>query len=80
MRAGLDAVAWQALAPGLELNVSIGVSTTGVGVSLEDLVRVADLAMYASKHEAVGRSAASRGTPDDDRVPVDGTLAGVAEL
>jgi diguanylate cyclase (GGDEF)-like protein len=80
MRAGLDAVAWQALAPGLEVHVSIGVSTTGVGVSLEDLVRVADLAMYASKIEGAGRSASSHGTHDDDPVPVDGTLTGVAEL
>jgi GGDEF domain-containing protein len=62
------------------VHVSIGVSTTGVGVSLEDLVRVADLAMYASKNEGAGRSASSHGTHDDDPVPVDGTLTGVAEL
>jgi diguanylate cyclase (GGDEF)-like protein len=79
MRAGLDAVAWHALAPGLEVNVSVGVSTTGAGVSLQDLVRVADLAMYASKNGTVGRSTATHAREDDGRVPVGGALTGVAE-
>jgi GGDEF domain-containing protein len=61
------------------VNVSVGVSTTGAGVSLEDLVRVADLAMYASKSETLRRSAPAGAHRGDGRVPVDGALTGVAE-
>lgn len=66
MQSGLDAVDWAALAPGLDLSVSIGVATTGHDVTVEDLVGMADLAMYASKHgsAAGGRDARShRGEP-----------------
>jgi diguanylate cyclase (GGDEF)-like protein len=66
MQSGLDAVDWVALAPGLDLRVSIGVATTGQDVTVEDLVGMADLAMYASKHQsaAAGHSARSpRGEP-----------------
>jgi diguanylate cyclase (GGDEF)-like protein len=68
MRAGLDAVDWPALAPGLDVHVSIGVATTGGGVSLADLVRVADEAMYAAKHDRTG------GPP-----PVNGALTVAAD-
>jgi diguanylate cyclase (GGDEF)-like protein len=65
MRAGLAAVEWGALAPGLDVRVSIGAATTGEGVSLQDLVRLADAAMYAAKHPRTHHGA-----------PVDGTLTG----
>lgn len=59
MRAGVDAVDWDALAPGLELRVSIGVATTGPDIGLADLVGVADTAMYASKHGETGGPASA---------------------
>jgi GGDEF domain-containing protein len=80
MRAGLDAVAWQALVPGLDVHVSIGVSTTGAGVRLDDLVRVADAAMYASKNEAAGGSTAAHAPQDDEQPRADGVSTVGAEL
>ena len=75
MRAGLEALRWETLAPGLQVHVSVGVSTTGEGVSLQDLVRVADAAMYTSKNEAADGATAA--VPQNHHgVPVDGTLAG----
>jgi diguanylate cyclase (GGDEF)-like protein len=52
MRSALDAVDWDGMAPGLHIGVSIGVATTDDEVGLGDLVGAADIAMYASKHEA----------------------------
>jgi diguanylate cyclase (GGDEF)-like protein len=75
MRGGLDAVDWVALAPGLDLGVSIGVATTGPGISVEDLVGMADLAMYASKHEGSG-AAAGRDARTHHGEPGGGSLAG----
>lgn len=71
MRAGLEAVDWESLAPGLRLRVSIGVATTGPGTRLEDLVGLADAAMYVSKHGAAGSPA-----PDDDARSHHGGLGG----
>lgn len=73
MRAGLDDVDWAAFAPGLRLRVSIGVATTGEGVGVEDLVGMADLAMYGSKQ---GPTAAVGGARSPHGEPGGGSLAG----
>jgi diguanylate cyclase (GGDEF)-like protein len=62
MRDGLEAVSWGAIAPGLEVRVSIGAATTGDGVSLHDLVGLADAAMYEAKHPRTHQRASVDGT------------------
>lgn len=52
--ASLAATSWDALAPGLDLAVSIGVAADTPGGDAEDLVRRADAALYAAKARGGG--------------------------